>query len=130
MSGGGGRKKLRELWSTTDQPVISSTQPWPREDVGFQFGALPIFQMKLGFAILTWYLMIFECWFKVVWFLWTKLNMIKPGSDSRPVSLMSKHPKPASIFLLTRKLRFRKMRWFAQTNRLRSSRNKLWYKKI
>lgn len=61
VSGGGGKKILWELWSTTDQPVISPTQPWPRENVGFQFGALSIFQMNLGIGILTWYLMAFEC---------------------------------------------------------------------
>lgn len=54
------QEDIIELWSTTDQPVISPTQPWP-ENVGFQFGALPIFQMNLGIGILTWYLMVFEC---------------------------------------------------------------------
>ena len=51
VSGEGGKKTSWEPWSTTEQPMSSPTQLWPRGNVGFEFGALPIFQMNLGIGI-------------------------------------------------------------------------------
>lgn len=51
LSGEGCKQTSWEPWATTEEPMSSPTQLWPRGNVGFEFGALPIFQMNLGIGI-------------------------------------------------------------------------------